>query len=413
MPTYTTSARQTITTDGKLGEGGEGTVSAIIGRNNIVAKVYHPSHRTLEKERKLQAMIANPPQDDTRRLSPPHISIAWPTEVVYEQGRFAGYLMPLIIQSPDIFKFYNPRVRAKNHPAFDWRYLHRTAKNLATALNALHARGYVMGDVNQKNVLVTTSALVSIVDTDSFQVKDPNGQVYRCPVGVPEYTPPELQGMRLDSTDRAIHHDCFGLAVIFFQLLMEGFHPFTGAPKDPTLSLVGELYLHCIKQGIFPYQSNNQFNPPPNAPNFNALHPETQNLFLRCFVNGHKDPSTRPTAREWIDALGRAESALAQCRQNSSHWYSNHLGKCPWCERERQKPLPIQQGLPPIQTQAQAPRPAPTPPRQFYTPPQPAVAPRPQQPPVAQQKQDGGGCIRILVVAILVIVLLILLTRVL
>jgi TM2 domain-containing membrane protein YozV len=204
--------------------------------------------------------------------------------------------------------------------------------------------------------------MVTLVDTDSFQVRDSKGIIHRCPVGVPEYTPPELQGTKLDTVDRNIYHDGFGLGVIIFQLLMEGFHPFTGAPRNPTLSIFGEIYLHCIKQGIFPYQSNNQFAPPPNAPNFTSLHPEVQSLFLRCFVNGHLNPSSRPSAREWLDSLDKAEKSLVQCSQNPSHWYSSHVGKCSWCERERQRPLPVQNPLPP---------PTQVTPRPVYTPPPP------------------------------------------
>ena len=43
---------------------------------------------------------------------------------------------------------------------------------------------------NESNILVTDTALVTLVDTDSFQVREPhNGGVYRCPVGKPEFTP--------------------------------------------------------------------------------------------------------------------------------------------------------------------------------------------------------------------------------
>src|SRR5712691_4689158 len=75
----------------------------------------------------------------------------------------------------------------------------------------------------------TDTALVTLVDTDSFQVCEPhNGVVYRCPVGKPEFTPPELQGCPFAQVDRAPEHDLFGLAVLLFQLLMEGTHPFAG-----------------------------------------------------------------------------------------------------------------------------------------------------------------------------------------
>ena len=39
---------------------------------------------------------------------------------------------------------------------------------------------------------------------------------------------PELQGGRLDRTDRTANHDAFGLAVMAFQLLFMGRHPFVG-----------------------------------------------------------------------------------------------------------------------------------------------------------------------------------------
>ncbi len=340
-----------------MGKGGEGIVYDLKGNPRQVAKIYHSCHRTIEREQKLEAMIFKPPQYDTRRMSPPHISIAWPLELLYEQRKFVGYIMPRIEQCSNILEVYNPQLRAKKYTEFNWKFLHRTARNLATALNALHVHRYIMGDVNQKNILVNTDALVTLVDTDSFQVQDSNGKIYRCPVGVPDYTPPELQSQRLDSVDRTTNHDNFGLAVIIFQLLMEGFHPFMGLPKEPTLCSFEEIYLHNIKQGIFPYQRNYEFNPPPGAPLFKTLHPEIQNLFFRCFVDGHHNPSSRPTPLEWLDALEKAETALVNCKYISSHWYSNHLKKCPWCEREQQKPLRVQQILPPIKPQKQKPAP--------------------------------------------------------
>jgi len=364
FPDYTTSVNHTIRPIQELGRGGEGIVYALEGGSDTVAKIYHPSLRNSERERKLRAMIKSPPHDATRRLSPPHVSIAWPVDILYEQGAFAGFVMPRISDSPTIFQFYNPKLREQNPLSFDWRHLHRIGKNLATALNALHARGYVVGDVNQKNILVTSNALVTLVDTDSFQVHDEtHGQTYRCPVGVPEYTPPELQRVRLGSVDRKPLHDCFGLSVLLFQLLLEGFHPFTGVSRNPTYSLPGEAYLHCITNGIFPYQINGECSPPPNAPEFSVLHPELQGMFLRSFVQGHRQPSARPTAREWIVAIDKAESELVECEKNPTHWYSRHTHKCHWCERESLKPLPVQQPLaaPPPRSSTAVTQSAPTP----------------------------------------------------
>jgi len=305
--TFTTSSGQRIETDVLLAKGGEGEIWTIKGDPSQVAKIYFTKCRTPERGAKIKAMVANPPKDETRNFNPPHVSIAWPTTLLYDQGDFVGYLMPRIEDSSDIFQVFNTKVRAKSSLAhFDLRYMHRVAQNFAIALHALHERGDVMGDVNQKNVLVTDTAMVTLVDTDSFQIQDGN-RIFRCTVGVPDYTPPELHGLKLDAIDRSVEHDRFGLAILIFQLLMNGFHPFTGAPKDPNFSVEGGIYLYCIKNGIFPYQDNSKIKPPPQAPAITNLHPDLQALFVRCFVAGHRQPNLRPNTQDWMDALKVAE----------------------------------------------------------------------------------------------------------
>jgi len=319
-----TSHNQTITLAKDIAGGGEGRIWTVQNRPNDVAKIYNPAKISPTHEAKLKAMVANPPLQPTT-----HAAIAWPTELLYQQGRFVGYLMPLIQGSDPIFNFYNPAQRKQNHPGFNWQYLHRAALNLTLAMQAVHDKGHLVGDVNESNILMQPTALITLVDTDSFQIKGTQGQIYRCLVGKPEYTPPELQKINLKAIDRHPQHDLFGLGVILFQLLMEGFHPFAGVlpPGSPS---VGRVDLHCIKQGIFPYQSN-EATPPPKAPSFNILHPELQNLFIRCFVIGYSIPDQRPTAREWQRALETAQNGLITCQHNPSHVYSNYLSHCPWC----------------------------------------------------------------------------------
>src|ERR1051326_9507328 len=153
-----------------LGAGGEARIYAVLPGREYVAKIYHRPEK--EQANKLQAMLSNPPDDPMADTG--HISIAWPLDLLYggEAPRFVGYLMPRVSGTRPIFTYYNPAVRRRQSPLFNTLYLHRAARNLAAAVRALHSRGYVIGDVNESNILVSDTALVTLVDTDSFQVRE-------------------------------------------------------------------------------------------------------------------------------------------------------------------------------------------------------------------------------------------------
>lgn len=328
------SNKQIINIDPKLivGHGGEARVFVLPQDEQLVAKVYHKP--TKAQAQKLTAMLANPPENPTAAKG--HISIAWPTDLLYlgdGSDRVIGFLMPRVHKMHSIVEFYNPKTRRQTCPFFNYLYLHRTARNLITAMGALHSRGYCVGDINESNILVSDTALITLVDTDSFQVPDPKTRyVYRCGVGKAEFTPPELQGKNFAHFERKPEHDLFGLAVLLFQLLMEGTHPFSGIYQgtgDPP------SYSARINAGHFVYSKSKRvpYLPTPIAPPFELLHPTLQQLFLRCFEEGHHNPKLRPNAQTWQAALIEAENSLLTCTTNNQHRYSNHLSSCPWCER--------------------------------------------------------------------------------
>jgi DNA-binding helix-hairpin-helix protein with protein kinase domain len=209
----------------KIGEGGEARVYSVL-KLGLAAKIYH---RPLDQHRrKLTAMVANPPSDPTATSG--HVSIAWPRDLLLDaQGGFAGYVMPLVGGMKPLINYYVPKLRRRERPLFDYFYLVTTALNVSSVVKALHDRGYVIGDVNESNILVAETALATIVDTDSFQAPDvASGIMHRSLVGKVEFTPPELQGKDFKLVDRTREHDQFGLGVVLFQLLMEGTHPFDG-----------------------------------------------------------------------------------------------------------------------------------------------------------------------------------------
>lgn len=364
-----------------IGAGGEARIYLVPEEKGIVAKIYHKP--TPMQARKLAVMIANPPEDPMAPQG--HIAIAWPLDLLLhgEDGRkVIGFLMPRITGMRPLIEFYNPRTRRRQTPLFNYLYLHRAARNLAAVVRALHARGYVIGDLNESNILMSETALVTIVDTDSFQVPDPErGTTYRCPVGKPEFTPPELQSQYFEEVDRTPEHDLFGLGVLLFKLLMEGTHPFDGLYEGS-----GEPppYKARIAAGYFPYARWRRvpFRPPPSAPPFEILHPALRELFWRCFEKGHTNPSARPDAQTWLGALTQAEESLVTCVDNDQHWYGKHLSTCPWCERTQRlgwrDPFPSRQAVA-LGHHLLPDSSPPTP----VLPPNPPLLPQPQSPPAS------------------------------
>ncbi|MDH6106270.1 hypothetical protein NWP22_10395, partial [Anabaenopsis tanganyikae CS-531] len=225
--------------------------------SGYLAKIYHQS--TPERMQKLAVMIDYPPPDPNRHIS--HISFAWPRSVLKNaQGNLVGFLMEEIRGGEEIYDVYNPTRRNKvcKLPA-DWRFFHYTALNIVSIIGALHDKGYVLGDIKPQNILVNDRALPSIIDTDSFQVRHPQtGKVYRCLVGTPEYTPPELIGQDFATIEQTEIHDRFRLGMIVYHLLFSGQSPYAGRwkgagePPEP-----GDY----IRQGIWLYSHHQLLEP--------------------------------------------------------------------------------------------------------------------------------------------------------
>ncbi|VXD24690.1 conserved membrane hypothetical protein [Planktothrix serta PCC 8927] len=321
----------TLDTRTPLGSGGEGRIYGILEDANLVAKIYHKP--TDEDADKLTVMYNYPPA--TAMVSPGLTAIAWPLDLLHttdHKRQILGYLMPRVKKATPIHIFYTPKSRREQKPLFNYLYLHRTARNLVASFADLHSSGYVIGDVNESNILVSDTALVTLVDTDSFQVRDPDtGFIYRCPVGKAEFTPPELQGQAFRELNRTPEQDRFGLAVLIFLLLMEGTHPFSGVYQgsgDPP------AIESRVRAGHFVYGTRQvPYQPMPYAPPFELLYPKLQQLFIQCFETAYNNPQVRPDAKTWLMGLKEAEANLITCSQQPEHRYGNHLSRCPWCDR--------------------------------------------------------------------------------
>ncbi|REJ40445.1 MAG: serine/threonine-protein kinase pkn1 [Microcystis flos-aquae TF09] len=295
--------------------------------NGYLAKIYHNPHN--ERVDKLQLMVRNRPSDPNVHLN--HISFAWPYSILEDkQGKVVGFLMPEVVGSETLLKLCTPIMRRKYKLETNWYFLHVVARNIAAIIQAIHLKGYVLGDIKLENILVNNRALPTIIDTDSFQVSDPySGKIYRCLVGSEGFTPAELIGVNIADVDQTEVHDRFRLGVVIYYLLFSG-PPFRGLWQGGGDSLEQS---ELIRRGLWPFSGDKLLVPSDTTIPLNILHPDLHALFLRCFNEGHKFPHRRPTAKEWCDTLEAALNEVIPCGKVDNHYYSRRYGKCYWCER--------------------------------------------------------------------------------
>jgi DNA-binding helix-hairpin-helix protein with protein kinase domain len=318
-----------VTLGQELGRGGEATVYAIDGDQSLVAKIYH-RRLDAEKTQKLSRMVELQ-SERLLRLA------AWPVGTLRPRSAnsVAGVLMRNVSRFKDIHLLYNTKSRLREFPAkANWRFLVHTAANVSRAFSVIHEHRHVIADVNQRNVKVSPeSAIVSLIDCDSFQIFS-HGRYFLCGVGVPEYTPPELQDKQFNSVIRTPNHDNFGLAVLVFHLLFMGRHPFAGkflGRGDMPIEKAIEEYRFAFA----PDAQRTLMQPPPNCITLAHLSPEVRRLFVDAFAPGGAN-SGRPDATQWVGALDALGRQLKQCSASKVHTFFQSLSVCPWCQIEGQ-----------------------------------------------------------------------------
>lgn len=324
-----------------LSRGGEGFIHDVPTLPDSVAKIWREPDES--KARKLDILLRHPPTlpDEVRA----RFEVAWPSGALYDEQRVArGYLMPKVPldQYHELVTYCIPAARrtleGTHGMPFSRHELLTIARNLSEIFGHLHRADYVVGDVNHTNFLVRPDGKLFMIDLDSVQATDPTtGQIHRCTVGKEDFTPPRLMGMRFEDVDRTPDDDLFGLAVLIFQILMEGCHPYD--PVDQTGGQ-GQVRQENIRRGHSPYINLDLIqvkaildleNIPdaaireqqrrnilaliglgatadfdtvlgPRISSWLQLEIEFQDLFNRAFGNAQV---ARPTSDEWVQTIDR------------------------------------------------------------------------------------------------------------
>lgn len=320
-----TSSEGTVSLGPQVGRGGEGDVYKILGAPSEAAKIYHPNLASSRKS-KVQRIV----ELNLASMVP---VASFPKSILRNsRGEFSGFSMALYDEMVPIFEVFGPGSRKLKLPNFDYRHLIRVAINLCNAVARVHQSGCVIGDINSNGILVRSDATVVLIDADSFQI-DSAQSALRCHVGVPEYTPPELQGRSLSDIPRTTNHDAFGLAAMVFQLLFLGRHPFLGTPK------VGEKSLeNAIKENLYVYSRHNTFMHWPPAMNMISGMPGyLSDAFEAAFSSDRR--ISRPSPTDWRNILAKFEQSIERCKHSKTHFAFNAASNCQWCQLEKEHGL--------------------------------------------------------------------------
>ena len=356
MATYTGATGGKYILGQQLGVGGEGVVYELSGNSACVAKVYKTTRFKSESEketmeRKLKAMLAMNISATVDGL----LRLAWPQDILYENNKIVGFVMPRVNTKYKIFDVYRTgknSLRELEYSDYTWKYSVQFAYNMAWVVNYLHRHNIVIGDLNQNNIAVDAkTGAVILIDCDSFDIRDPRtGEHFPCEVGLEEMLAPELQTVgKLTNGTFTKESDNFSLAIHIFRLLMNNEDPFGGVmtTNSSQSSIPGN---RAIINGECLYVRNVPGKTwLPRMPKLDILPQNIQQLFRRTFdytaTTALSKKNNRATAEEWKNALyvlaaPEPNNNLKTCYINPKHVYPSHNASCPWCAIEKAGHIP-------------------------------------------------------------------------
>jgi serine/threonine protein kinase len=249
-------------------------------------------------------MLENPP-DDREVIShgQEYPQFAWPLFIIWDKtGNEVGFLMPLVDthESFTLDHYYDlglfKKLNSPDEAALSYKL--EIAKNLSRLVADLHSHGHFFIDCKPQNIRVfKRNHVVTFIDCDGFSIM---GKHERFPAELlsTDYIAPEAQRNNTPPANLDQFQDRYALAVILFQLLNRGTHPFQGLLTDNSLSF--NTNDEKAAAGLYPYGMvpNPRIKPRPQSTH-HLWCEETRILFDQAFANG--SPVARPSAREWAD----------------------------------------------------------------------------------------------------------------
>ncbi len=335
----------------KIGEGATATVYRVIFQNELwAAKIYKPE-RAYSVE-KLEAMLQSPPDElAVNEDGQTFIRYTWVKNLLKDNtGKVVGFLMPFVDQrsTNSLDTYYDPvlikRLPGKINAALSLRL--EIAKNLCELIDNLHKVGHFFIDIKPQNIRVyRDNNKVVLMDCDGYSIKNPQRYPDRFPADLisTDYIAPEVLKNHLSPKSLGEEQDRYGLAVLLFQLLNRGTHPFQGVVTDPSIQVSTNDERAAL--GLYPYGLSPHASVRPRPQSIHTLLPDSiRALFDKAFIS-----LDRPTASQWLEHFESIleNKQLVRCKDHPSEITHIHFaGKnCIGCkideiDKDKVKPAP-------------------------------------------------------------------------
>jgi ankyrin repeat protein len=319
-----------------LASGADGSIHHVKDQPELIAKCYHNPDKDPLRLNKIQAMLEAPPDlPDIYHREHRYVQIAWPMGWLESpKGRFVGYVMPKVETSKAVplEVLISKKSRQSAGLPESWGFRVSAAKNLASIIAELHRHGHHVIDLKPINLNVYTDYFyIAVLDCDGFSVKGKNGKRYPAHQFSDGYIAPDVMQKMLYPNQLGEEQDRFALAVILFQLMNQGLHPYQGVPAKG--ALLPNTNSERIERNLYAYgrKPNRLISPSPWSIH-DFLDNETRTLFDRAFTS----ILDRPSAAEWDDHLrpyAQADPAvIGKCKKNNMH--VAFAKGCPWCKMD-------------------------------------------------------------------------------
>ena len=285
----------------RLERGGEGEIFALQERPGVIVKWYYPEvlqKRGDELHRKVEAMRELRDSDMTR-------DVCWPLIRVFDdRHRWIGFAM-YRARGVKMGLLAHALLYERYFPNLDRRQIVGYLIRFIEIVQQLHRAGICIGDYNLNNVFcVPGTEQVTLIDCDSYQLRVA-GTFYPCPVGSPDMTPKEHQGVAFRDIVRNPQSEAFSLAIVLFKCLMLGRHPYDIVGGDDPV--------RNLRRGNFAY-GRGQRDVPEGAwyELWSELPEAIRDMFVTTFTQGANVPSRRATLAQWHAALETYRQQMEQ-----------------------------------------------------------------------------------------------------